>query len=235
MAERKGVHWLVWVGGGCAVLVLLAVVAIGGLGLFAAKKVTDIATEATQNPIATMAKTYAFANPEIEFVDADEDARTVTFRNTDTGEIATFDFSELEAGRIRFEGSEGEVSVGRSEDGDGMTVTTPEGSARFGGSSSELPEWVPMPPGAEPAVTFTQTSGEIENGAFQVRAETVDDAAATWRELLVGAGFEIETEASQVGLKMLVGRRANRQISVGIAPDDGAAVATVTYATRTDR
>ena len=45
MAERKGIHWLVWVGGGCAVLGLLVMVGVVGMGVFAAKKVADVATE----------------------------------------------------------------------------------------------------------------------------------------------------------------------------------------------
>lgn len=253
MAERKGIHWLVWVGGGCAVLGLLVMVGVVGMGVFAAKKVADVATEMTENPIATLAKAYALANPEVEFVEADEEGRTVTFRNVATGETATFDFTDLESGQIRFEGSDGtsirvdgsdsgvvidagddQVRFGASPDGDGVTVDTSQGSATFG-TGSDVPSWVPLPEGLSPEVTFSASSGDSETGAFQVEGSSLDALAQQWKDLLVEAGYSIETEFSSGGArptKMLVGKLESegRQVSVTVTDTDGTVRGIVNYA-----
>ncbi len=247
MSEKKGIHWLVWVAGGCAALVLVVGIGVVGLGVFAAKKVTEVAEKATSNPVTTIAKAYALANRDVEFVRANEEAQTVVFRNVETGREATFDFSELQEGRIRFEDDQGEeIRIGASQEGltvegngeerfrvgtdegGGVAVSTADGTARFG-AGGEVPAWVPRPEGASLEVVFSASSPDGETGAFQVRGDSVDAVAAQWKKLLMDAGFTIETEMSQAGLKMLVGRNGSKQVSMSATERNGAAEGVVNY------
>ncbi|MEM1249426.1 MAG: hypothetical protein AAGA81_21900 [Acidobacteriota bacterium] len=252
MAEKKGIHWLVWVGGGCALLMILAVVSFVGLGVFAAKKVSDVATEIADNPVQTFAKAYALANPEIEFVTADEEGQTVTLRNIETGEEATFDFSELKEGRIQFTGNDGsKVSIGTSEEGvtidagdeqirigesaGGVSIDSSAGSAQFGGSDSDVPGWVPRPDGVDFEVAFSASSADAETGAYTMKGESIDALATQWKDLLVSSGYTIETELNQGGsqpMRMIVGKDAaqGRQVSVAITSQSGSPQAMVSYA-----
>ena len=233
MSEKKGIHWLVWVGGGCALVAILGVVAVLGLGIFAVNKATDLVEEVTENPITMMARAYDLANPEVEFVEADEEGRTVVFRNTETGETATFDFSDLESGRIRFEDSSGdEVNVDASDGG--LRIESNDGTIGVGASAGDVPDWVPVLPNGETNATYTSNVGEQVGGQLQIVTDaSLDDAAAEYKALLEAAGYSIETELSQGDeMRMLMGKQGQRQVSAAFSPYEGRTQAAITYAER---
>ena len=94
--KKKGTHPLVWVAVGCAGVIMLGVFVLVVGGLFVFNKTKDMVKEMDENPVVAMAKIIAAANPEIELIEADEDNRVVTFRNTRTGEEYTIDFEDIE-------------------------------------------------------------------------------------------------------------------------------------------
>lgn len=68
MVEKKGIYWLVWVGGGCVLLMVFVVVIFVGLGVFVVKKVFDVVIEIVDNLVQMMVKVYVLVNFEVEFV-----------------------------------------------------------------------------------------------------------------------------------------------------------------------
>jgi hypothetical protein len=202
---KKGLSPLAWIAIGCGVLVVVGAIAITaavGFGMFKAKQFID---EAEGNPAKAIATMAVRANPELDLVETDDEAGTITVRNNKTGEEVTVDFEELAEGRLRFETAEGETTIDISEDagGDGgsMTVTGPEGEeVRVGGSASldKVPDWVPLYPAATGTQgTFTQSTQDQEMGWFtqgsdDPHAEVVD----YYRRTLEDRGYEIVTEST---------------------------------------
>ncbi len=189
MSERKGLHPLAWVGIGCGVIILIALLGFGACTILVAKTASDIAEEMENNPEITAARAFVFANPELEMVSVDEEAKTVTIRNTTTGEEMTVDASKLADGEISFQGEGGEsLTFGQG----GMTAKTDEGEFKIGGGGeAEVPEWAPVPDGAK---DLMQMMSSVQNGE---KSTMITFTVATELEALADA---MEAKVKETGL-----------------------------------
>lgn len=205
MAEKKGMSPWAWVAIGCGVLVVLVFVVLSAGVWFAGKKIKDVAERFEDNPAKAAAEMVVKVNPELELVESDDDSGTMTIRFKETGEVATFDYSDIQEGRISFESAEGKMSfdVTGAESGSLVTVETDEGEARFGvgDEAAEMPAWLPAYPGAaSPESTYTASMEGMESGAFGF--ETADPPAAIfayYRSQLEAAGFDIQEHTTSQG------------------------------------
>ena len=116
--EKKGLGPWVWLGIGCAGILALSAVAFAVAGYFIYGKAKDVAREMEEDPVAATSRLIAAANPEIELVDADKSNRTITFRNTETGEEFTFDYDDIEEGRFSFTSGDESASIEFNAEGD---------------------------------------------------------------------------------------------------------------------
>ncbi|HLE19500.1 MAG TPA: hypothetical protein VJB88_00125 [Vicinamibacteria bacterium] len=185
---KKGLSPWAWIAIGCAgVLVLVGIATFLG-GLFIFNKARDVVQEMEEDPVLATAKLIDATNPDIELVETDQENRTVTFRNSETGEEFTFGYQDIEEGKFSFSSDEGSVTydVDAQEGQEGrLTVTTDEGTAMLGGGVSleRFPDWLPVYPGTSPQGTFFTESPEADMGAYVVQTaddlETVFDYYAT--------------------------------------------------------
>jgi hypothetical protein len=229
--KKKGLHWLVWVAIGCGGLVIISGVGIAVGMYFLAQKAKSFVEEAAKDPVLAAAKAYALVNPEVEIVSTDENARTVTFRNTKTGEEATFDYEDIERGEITFESDGQSVELKAGGEDAPFTVTTQDGSATIGGDASGIPIWVPKYPGAKIQPGFAVNTQEERSGLFSLETtDPVGDVLEFYRRELEGAGMNPEltkTESGESGTVvagMVVGRTADEKRTV-TATISGSAVA----------
>ncbi len=175
--DKKGLSPLAWVAIGCSGVLLLGAITALVVGSFVLNKAKQLTTDMETTPVVTAAKLISAANPEIELVEADEERRIVTFRNTRTHEEYTVDFEDVEDGTVRFSSEDQSVSleldVGEDDDGS-LTITTDEGITRLGagGSAEEIPHWVPVYPGTTPQRAITSDYYAGHWGAYTF---TVDD------------------------------------------------------------
>jgi hypothetical protein len=199
--QKKGLSPWAWVGIGC-----LGVLVIGGIisaivVMFIAGKVRDVAGEMQDDPIAAMSRVIAGANPEIELVEADKESRTVTFRNTETGEEMTFDYDDIEDGRISFSSGDEtavvEFDADENREGSGsLTITTDEGRATFGAGASadDVPAWVPRYPGTSPEGTYSTETPQNRAGAFHFETSaSIDEILDYYQTELASSGLEMKT------------------------------------------
>jgi len=186
-AKKKGLSPLAWVGIGCGALVLIAVIVLGAGVMFVGKKARDLAADFESNPAMAAAKLAVRLNPELEVVESDEEAGTLTVRNKETGEVLTFDLEEIEQGKLGVltgEGEETTVTFGGTEGG--VEIETEEGGKtsrlRFGAGAGadEIPSWVPVYPGTEPASNFISTTDEGTQGAFSLSTGDEPDEVLDW-------------------------------------------------------
>jgi hypothetical protein len=227
LSERKGVHPLVWVGIGCAVLVVLAGVGVVAAGWFVKNKAEELVDNIENRPVETAARAFAALNPEVEFVSADEAAETVTLRNTKTNEEITIDYADLKEGRVTFQGEDGTTTFDTGGE-EGVSVSSPDGTFQLGGG--DLPPWVPRPDGVETQASFTNTGADGQvSGTFTLTGRAPAEVTAFYRETLPAQGYALESSSNVSGVMeslVYANSSTNRRISVVSSPDQGTVAVT---------
>lgn len=186
-APKKGLPPLAWVGIGCGVLLLIALVLFAAGTWWVGKKVRDVAGDFENNPAMATAKMMVRLNPDLELVDSDDEEGTITVRDKRENKEYTFDLHDIEEGKLDIltgEGEESSVRFGGGEEG-GFEITTESGGKtsriRVGaGDADELPDWIPIYPGTEPKGTFLSTSSEGTSGAFGMTTDDAPDEVLSW-------------------------------------------------------
>lgn len=241
--KKKGLPPLAWVGIGCGVLLLIGGIAFALLVGWGFKKAGDVARDLEDPGRASMlvAKGIVAANPELELVEADDEAGTLTIRNTQTGEVMTVDVSEVKEGRFSFTGEDGEeVTMGMEEGEDGQgafTVRDREGNETFrvgSGGEENVPSWVPRYEGVTIEGTMMNRTSEETTGAFSFETEdSVDEVLAHYKEALEEEGLTLTGESDN---RAGDGRFANltfeadgRTVNVMVTTDGGLTNTVVTY------
>ena len=198
--EKKGLGPWVWLGIGCAGILVLSGVAFSLAGYFIYGKAKDVAREMEEDPVALTSRLIAAANPEIELVDADKSNRVITFRNTETGEEFTFDYDDIEEGKFSFTSGDESTSIDFNTDSDtgAMTITTEDGQTMtYGAGASEHPDWVPVYPGTEPQGTYASETPEMRAGAFSFETtDGLDQVLDYHVSELEAAGFVIQNRTT---------------------------------------
>lgn len=235
-APKKGLSPLAWVGIGCGAVIVLGLIGAAVFAFWVGGKVK----EAADNPAMAAAKFMVAANPEIELVEADDDAGTITVRNKETGEVLTVNLDEIEQGRISFE-SEGEtVTMGMEEGDDGegaFTVRDSEGKATFrvgAGGEGEIPAWVPRFEDARVQGTFqSRTGSEITGGFSFETTDSVEEVMGWYAGAFAGEGLsESGRNTYQSGDTrggMLTGEGGGRTVSLMLSAEGGKTTVVVTY------
>jgi hypothetical protein len=240
-AQKKGLGPVAWILIGCLGILLIGAIGFGACSFFVAKKVKDVAQEFSDNPAKAAAELAVKLNPELEKVESDEAAETITVRNKKTGEVMTLDWSEIEQGNFSFKSKDGEFKVDASDDGEGavVSVTGADGQSTqfYGGSAAgDVPDWIPLPDGAGPATSaFSSKSGQQVSGTFGfTTSESVDDVVAFYAEKLGDAGYETNESSYSGGGQRGGGVTATNQsegrtVGVGVAETEEGTQVTISY------
>ncbi len=239
MAEgKKGLPIWAWFGIGCAGLLVLVMIALLVVGMFVTKKVKEVAGDFEKNPEIAAARLIVKLNPEIEEVEVDEEAGTITVRNKKSGEIYTADVDDLKEGRFTLTGEDGKAVITAGADDDGsFKITADGGTMEFGGGdASDVPSWIPVLPGAEVEPLFSMSSDGVSRGSVKIVTDKdVKEVLEFYRKEMEKAGFEIQTSSYSGGgesVDMLTGESKDpkRSLMVNVTSDsDGKVNAAVTY------
>lgn len=229
--KKKGLGPLAWVAIGCGAIILIAFLVMSVGIWFGARKLKDVAKEFEDDPAKTAAEVIVKMNPELEMVESDDSEGTITIRVKETGEIATFDYSDIKDGKLSLESSEGKIAFDATAEDEGavFTVETDEGTTRFGtlGDPGELPGWLPDYPEAEEMQTAYSSEQEGSKGgtySFQT-TDSPDEVLAFYREQLEAAGLSVQETTTtrdgniQGGSITATDENANRHTTVTITPD----------------
>jgi hypothetical protein len=233
---KKGLPVLAWVAIGCGGLVVLGGVVLMLLGWFAAGKVKDLAGDFEDNPTKAAAEMIVRMNPELELVESDDQAGTLTIREKDSGKVVTVNYDEIQEGRISFESEEGKVEIGATEDGEGgmtITSTSEKGETRIG-AGGDVPDWLPRHPATVASQSIMRTigpSGDSGQASFTVDAPA-QEVAEFYRSALEGDGYEITTTAHTSGegsLTIVTGQREGGTVAASVTEQDGQTQAVIQY------
>lgn len=243
---KKKVGALGWVLIGCLGLALVFGIVAVSCGLFVFGKAKEAVQEFEKNPARAAAETMVRLNPDLELVDADDEAETLTIRNKKTGEVFTADWSEIREGRISFESDGKEVTLdaqGTAEEGGVITMTDESGGETVvlgGGDASAVPDWFPAYPGAsDVGSTYSSRSAGEETGLFTfTTSDPVADVMAFYRDRLAGLGFELAentyTSAGVEGGSLSGEDGEGRTVAVSVNSQGGETQVGVNFTVRTD-
>jgi hypothetical protein len=227
-APKKKTSPLMWILVGCGGLILLIVLIFAILAFWGYRKVKEFGG-GSKNPAVVAARIVAAASPDIEVVESDDKAGTVTLRNKKTGEVITMNAEDVKKGRLKFTNEKGEeVTFEGQGSGDrgSLKVTSKEGEMTFGaGADAKVPSWVPQYPGATSSGAYSSQTKEGAGGT--VGFETEDSAQEViefYRGKLQGDGFEVEVTTMEKGDTIaggtLSGKAGSRTVVVLVSSDD---------------
>jgi hypothetical protein len=238
---KKGLPVWAWIGIGCGALFVFAaiIVTIGGFVIASKTKdlredIKDFAADVEDDPQAAAmagAKMLVRLNPELEEVSSDKEAGTMTIRVKETGEIITVNLDEITEGRLSFKTGDREVNIDASEldESGSLKITDEEGGVVFstGEVSQDVPAWLPLYPGTEPANRHSMKTGKESMGGFELETtDGVDEVLKFYREKLESDGFEVSVntfsqEDSQGGMVNGQNNAAGRSATVVINSEGG--------------
>lgn len=226
-AAKKTSPW-VWVVVGCGALILVVVLAFVVGGLFLFKKGKEFVKTAEKNPAVAAAKIAAAVNPEIEVVDSDDEAGTVTLRNKKTGETITLNAEDIKKGRLKFSTEKGEeVIVEGGEEQGKVRISSEKGEMVFGEGTGELPDWVLVYPGAKPSGSWQARSKEKAGGAAVfTTSDPPDRVIAFYERELKSRGFSPSTSRFEQDGKVVGGlvqgkTTQGRTLTITVTAEDG--------------
>ncbi|MEM7049782.1 MAG: hypothetical protein AAF604_08985 [Acidobacteriota bacterium] len=210
---KKGLHPLAWVAIGCVGLLLVTAVLFTIGGIFVGKKVNEFAGGFEDNPALAAAEMIVRLNPELELVESDPEAGTLTILESKTGKTVTVNLEDVQEGRFGFETSDGQsTSVTFSDSAGGMQVTQTDDSGttsevRIGGGATrnDAPDWVPAYPGYEATNAWTTSNDSGSSGSFAIQTdESSEDLEAFYRQAFEDLGIKPERSSFSGGGQALV-------------------------------
>jgi len=233
-AEKKKMSPIAWVAIGCGAIVVLGIVVVVGMvaagGWFVRKQVAKF----EQNPAVAAAELAVRANPELEVVESDLEAGTLTVRNKKTGEVVTWNAEDIEQGKFSITTEEGTATFegATGEDGGTFKITNEKGEqAIFSaspGTPENLPSWLPAYPGGQVKGSYDATSNEGRSAAFSVNTpDSIEQVLAFYETALEGTGLTVQKSSFESNGKVaggsVVANAADqkRTVSVMVAPGDG--------------
>jgi hypothetical protein len=233
---RKGLSPLAWVGIGCGVIIVLAMIVLGVLGFFVKKKADEI----SKNPTMAAAKIAVQLNPDLELVSADEAHNTLTIKDKKTGEVVTFNAEDIKNGKLTIKSNKNGTTTfdGSSTNGGSLKVTNDKGEVSTfngGGTPQNLPSWLPVYPGGAVQGTFDTTSAEGRSAAFTVTTtDAVSKVMDFYETQFKGAGLKVDkstfsSNGQDGGTLSAKSDDDKRQASVLLGTADGKTSATVTF------
>jgi hypothetical protein len=235
--KKKGLGVVGWIAIGCGAIALLGLLALFAGG-FMLKRVAD---KVTKNPARTAAEILVRTNPDLEIVNSDDDAQTVTIRDKKKNETVTVNLEELKEGRIKFGNDEGTSTIDfnaqGTEGGVNITATDEKGqtSTFSAGAGGKLPDWIPLYPGGSAQSSWeTNNAGEHSAMVVVTSSDSPEKVIEFYEARLKAAGLEVQKNISQSGNEtggMVTGTSVDqkRTANILIGTSEGSTSATVTY------
>jgi hypothetical protein len=218
-AQRK-TSPIVWVLVIVLGLFVLGGLTIAGLGFFVVHKVKQAGFDPdlmARNPGLAISKLVAAANPDVQVLDHDDNAGTITVRDKRTGKVTTLTFDQAKNGKF---------SV-TAQDDQGKNATL-----EFGGSAKGIPDWVPSyPGGSEPKGTFSASSanGNVGGSFTFTTADAPERVTSFYQEKCKELGLKTTNISSPTGGSVIGTDDATRRSLLVFVGNGSPVTVSVTY------
>lgn len=192
----------------------VCILGLVGFGFFAARAIRN-------NPGAVIAKIITATNPNVEVVNTDNGAGTLTIRDRRTGKESTITFDQARNGHF---------SITANDDRGGS------GSVQFGGDAKDLPSWVPKYPGAVNTGLFsakgTDNNGKGEGGSFTfTTSDSPRKVLDFYREKAgeLGLKVNLNTDTGSGGMIVAAEEDEKRSLMATANTSGGSTTVSITY------
>lgn len=212
---------LVWILGGLGGCLVLVVIGVFAIGMFVAHKAKQAGIDGDlmkRNPALAAAKMMVAANPDIELVSTDEGKQEITVRDKKTGKTYTMSFEDAKNGKFTMKE-------------DGKTTLTVGGKAKF-------PAWVPDYPNSDPQGAFSAAGAEGDSGTFTFKtSDPVDKVTKYYQDKFETNNMKITSNVSSTsgnstgGMLSAQDDSTKHTVTVIIGTEGSETTVAVTYAT----
>jgi uncharacterized protein YneF (UPF0154 family) len=200
--KKKTSPW-VWVLVGCLGLFVVGGVIFGVATFFIAKKAKDFVQDVADNPVKTSVEMMVRMNPELELVSSDAEAETTTVRNKTTGEVSTFNWVDIQDGKMSFETDGKEYTIDGSGvgDGGGIEVRDESGDTTMSFGGGDVPSWFPQYHNAADVAVLVNTNQDGNQSTIWTFTTTdgVGDVVSFYQQRLGSDGWEVTTSNADQG------------------------------------
>lgn len=236
-SNKKGLSPLAWVGIGCGGLAFIAIaLAVFGAGILW-RKASGTIEEFKANPMKAAAEFAINSNPDLEYIDSDDDSGTISFRDTRTGKKQTLSFEQAADGGFSITTDEGAAVISA---GGEVEVTSKDGTFTLNSDAGteNTPAWAKAfiyPDSGSQKSTFTSNNQNGEMGNLtSTAANDPEEVVRFYKDLLEGQGYELDENTSKVAGELnnavLLGKKDKRTISVVVSPQrDGGSHIILSY------
>lgn len=238
--KKKGLSPLAWFAIGCGALILLGLGSCFVMTAFVANKAKKFVEDVEKNPDAAAVKAAEMAmrlNPDVDVVSSDPDAGTLTVRDKRSGKEVTFDLEDIKAGRLSISSGDETVNVDIDATDHGtasMKIESNDGTMVIGGGDgSQVPDWIPVYPGARTDSFSNVVANGERSGSFSIRtSDSTETVIEFYIAKLEAAGFTVdrstfETNGALAG--SISARSEGRTVGVTVATQEGETQGLVTY------
>jgi hypothetical protein len=216
---------IVWVLVAVVGIFVLGAIAVLGAGYFVVSKARQAGLDPElmrRNPGMAVGKLMAAVNPDVEVVNTDEGAGTITVRDKKTGKVVTMSFDQARSGKFKFSAT----------GDDGKTATM-----EFGAAAGKLPSWVPDYPGAKVEGTFAAKGSDgTDKGEGGIFAFTTQDSPSKvmsfYQDKCKEAGMKINmtTTTTEGGMIVAADEAEKHSLSIIVGGGSGGGTSvSVTY------
>lgn len=202
--DRKGSNVLMYVGIGCGLLALIAIVAVVlGIG-WGVRTVGGVVSEIQASPEKFAAEMIVKSNPDLELVTSDEATGEITFRTKSTGETTTITYAEAAKGNLKVTttGAGGKEAITINAGQGSVSVESPKGTITTKlGTWKDAPAWFPVMDSLQ--LGGVEIRSDAEGGRttvlHAVSNASTDEVVAFYSDELDKRGFTIARQSQAAG------------------------------------
>ena len=211
--------WVLGGLGGCLVLIVICVLAVGAFIAHRAKQAGIDVDLLKRNPVLAAAKIAVAANPDVEMVEVNEGRQEMTLRDKKSGKTYTVSMDDVKNGKFTIKE-------------DGKTTLTVGGKAK-------LPSWVPDYPGSDPQGAFAAVGADGDSGTFTYKTRDASDKVMQYyQDQFKSGGMKVTSNVtsqdgkSSAGMLTAQDDASKRTVIVVVGVDSGETTVSVTYETK---
>ena len=200
-AKKKGMGVVGWLAIGCLVVLLLGLGSCFACTYYAKKKLGQFSEEMQKNPEMMAAKLVVKMNPDLELVSTDDQAGTLTVKNTKTGETVTVSVADAKEGKFSITTDKGTATLDANQDGT-LKVTDGQGNtATYGvGGEASMPSWLAAYPNGAATTNYKADTAEAKTAMVVfTTSDSIENVMNWYEQQLQGAGLSVQKQLMSTG------------------------------------
>jgi hypothetical protein len=193
--KNSGAKVLLWVLGGFAAFMMLAIIGFSVLGFFVMHKAKQAGLDLElmkKNPGLAAAKMAVAGNPDVQLVSSNDSMGTIVVRDKKTNKLTTLKFDPQKKSMVVIDDKGQQAKITADTSSGTLRMESSDGSVTLGAGAGKAPAWVPQYPESSPQANFSSTKNGRQSGSFAfVSSDSVEKIVGYYSDTLKSAGFSV--------------------------------------------